>query len=187
MDMALSREQWAAEALAALARGGPGAVAVEPLAKRLGATKGSFYWHFSDRNQLLAAALELWERRDTDDVIARLETIQDPTQRLIALSDTAFAKANAVDVHAALLGALGDDQIAAAVRRVTDRRIAFTTQAFRQLGLTEAEARLEAHLVYATYIGVGQLSRILPGGGLNPSDVIGHAQRVLAGRQSHRG
>src|SRR5215207_10572201 len=45
----LTRQDWAAAGLAALVEGGPDAVAVEPVATRLGATKGSGYWHFTDR------------------------------------------------------------------------------------------------------------------------------------------
>ena len=74
---ALTAADWTEAALDALARGGLPAVAVEPLAKELGATKGSFYWHFADRQALMAATLELWERRDTDRVIAAVDETQD--------------------------------------------------------------------------------------------------------------
>ena len=57
-------------------------MAVEPLAKGLGTTKGSFYWHFADRNALLEATLGLWERRDTDQVIAAVDEARDAVTRL---------------------------------------------------------------------------------------------------------
>ena len=57
----LTREDWANAALRAIAREGLRAVAVEPMAKRLGVTKGSFYWHFKTRADLIQAAVELWE------------------------------------------------------------------------------------------------------------------------------
>jgi hypothetical protein len=47
-------------------------VAVEPLAKALRATKGSCYWHLADRNALLQATLELWDRRDARPGAGRL-------------------------------------------------------------------------------------------------------------------
>src|ERR671934_2749006 len=78
----LSRERWIEAALDALADGGVAAVAVEPLAVRLGVTKGSFYWHFRDRDQLLAAALKEWERTGTEELIKRLDQIADPRARL---------------------------------------------------------------------------------------------------------
>ncbi|WP_412543871.1 TetR/AcrR family transcriptional regulator [Longispora sp. K20-0274] len=56
----LTAEDWAEAALLAFAEGGLAAVAVEPIATRLGATKGSFYWHFPHRDALVVAALALW-------------------------------------------------------------------------------------------------------------------------------
>src|SRR3954447_26624309 len=54
-------EDWELAALEAIREGGLAAVAVEPLARRLGVTKGSFYWHFKDRAALLDAAIHRWE------------------------------------------------------------------------------------------------------------------------------
>ena len=71
----LNAETWERAALEAIAELGLPGVAVEPLAKKLGVTKGSFYWHFADREALLHAALKRWEKRSTDDVIAWLEKI----------------------------------------------------------------------------------------------------------------
>src|SRR3954453_2205160 len=97
MDMANGKREslgpadWAQAALDALAQGGLAAVAVEPLAKALGTTKGSFYWHFADRNGLIAAALARWEQRDTELVIAAVEAEEYATARLRNLLHLAFA------------------------------------------------------------------------------------------------
>ena len=56
----LGRDDWIRAALDAIAAGGLAAVAVEPLARSLGVTKGSFYAHFSNRDELIEAALEAW-------------------------------------------------------------------------------------------------------------------------------
>src|ERR1051325_671237 len=56
----LDAEAWVTSAFDALAEGGVDAVRVEPLAKALGITKGSFYWHFADRRALLDAMLSTW-------------------------------------------------------------------------------------------------------------------------------
>jgi AcrR family transcriptional regulator len=58
---ALGREDWLRAGRRALHHGGPDAVRVEPLAQQLGVTKGSFYWHFADRNALLDALITEWE------------------------------------------------------------------------------------------------------------------------------
>jgi len=60
----LSADDWARAALELIAEQGVAAVAVEPLARRLGVTKGSFYWHFRSRDALLQAAIERWEQED---------------------------------------------------------------------------------------------------------------------------
>src|SRR4030095_17220783 len=56
----LDAAAWIAAAFDALAHGGIDAVRVEPLAKALGITKGSFYWHFADRRPLIDAMLRSW-------------------------------------------------------------------------------------------------------------------------------
>src|SRR3982750_413836 len=84
----LSAGSWAAVALDALIAGGVSPVAVEPLAVRLGATKGSFYWHFANRDALVEAALALWERDRTEAVIAAMDAEPDPARRLHRLFAT---------------------------------------------------------------------------------------------------
>src|SRR4051795_9994247 len=84
------RSDWITAGLNALARGGPEAVRIEPLARELGATKGSFYWHFNDRAGLLEALLDSWERTVVDDVIAQIDAGggdgRDRLRRLFALA-----------------------------------------------------------------------------------------------------
>src|SRR3954453_20888760 len=67
------RQDWIAAALGLLGRGGIDAGRVEPLAEKLGVTKGSFYWHFKDRDALHLAMLETWRAETTANVIARVE------------------------------------------------------------------------------------------------------------------
>src|SRR3546814_19576689 len=78
----LGAEDWAQAALDLIAENGVAAVAVEPLARRLGVTKGSFYWHFPSRDALLKAALERWESVEQEAVFGTLETIPAPRERL---------------------------------------------------------------------------------------------------------
>ncbi len=60
-DTRLTRDDWLRAARLALLHAGPEAVAVEPLARDLRVTKGSFYWHFRDRGDLLETLLAEWE------------------------------------------------------------------------------------------------------------------------------
>src|ERR1700744_1728964 len=66
-------ERWVEAGLQGLAEGGTNAVRVEALAKHLGVTKGGFYGFFADREALLAAMLDTWERESIDDVLERVE------------------------------------------------------------------------------------------------------------------
>src|SRR3712207_5160425 len=67
------RDRWIEQGLQAPAPGGPDAVRVEVLAKQLGVTKGGFYGAFADRDALLEAMLDTWERESTDEVLDRIE------------------------------------------------------------------------------------------------------------------
>ncbi len=73
----LTRDDWITAALGAIADGGLAAVGVEPLAARLGATKGSFYWHFENRDALLEAAIRRWEKETTTDMVAEITAAHD--------------------------------------------------------------------------------------------------------------
>ena len=61
----LNASDWEKEALELIAEQGVQALAIEPLARRMGITKGSFYWHFSGRGALLDQALQRWEEHDS--------------------------------------------------------------------------------------------------------------------------
>ena len=164
----MSADDWTQAALDALARGGLAAVAVEPLAKELGTTKGSFYWHFADRNALIAAALDRWETRDTDLVIAAVERGEDATTRLRDLLRLAFTTAVAGaepgrrSVELALQANAGHPLVAATLRRVTERRLAYLTTLFTELGLSPARARDRGLLAYSAFLGHAQLAHATP-------------------------
>ncbi|WP_165984496.1 TetR/AcrR family transcriptional regulator [Streptomyces sp. YIM 98790] len=161
----LSARDWADAALAAIRDGGLAAVAVEPLAARLGTTKGSFYWHFSGRDALVTAALERWEERETEAVIAEIGQAGTPEERLRRLFriTTAAAAREPDPLELALLADAGHPAVAAAFRRVTHRRIAYLVDLFAEHGCPPAEARQRALLAYTGYLGHAQLARSVPG------------------------
>src|SRR5262245_46590032 len=72
-DAPVSRHDWVRLGLRVLAESGIDAVRVEPLAARLGVTKGSFYWHFRDRPALHAAMLTEWRHSATHDILVQVE------------------------------------------------------------------------------------------------------------------
>ncbi len=164
----MSAEDWTEAALETLGRGGLAAVAVEPLAKSLGATKGSFYWHFADRNALLQAALELWERRDTDQVLAGIEVAQDGAASLRNLVQVALlsvqrnAAGGAGSIELALQASASHPLVGPTLQRVTSRRIAALGRMYSALGLSQARAREHALLAYTAYLGHVQLAHATP-------------------------
>lgn len=161
--MSLTKADWTEAALVALANGGLADVAVEPLARTLHATKGSFYWHFADRAELIAATLERWEQRETTEVIARIQEIPDARERLIALGRGAYAGAARGNAHAAVLAAASDPRVGPVLKRVTRTRLTFLQQLYSELGMAEDRAARQARVAYALYLGIGQLRRADPG------------------------
>jgi AcrR family transcriptional regulator len=159
----LSRDDWASAALDALSIGGLAAVAVEPLAVRLGATKGSFYWHFRNRDELIAAALQLWRQASTTAVIERLEASADPPeQRLRRLITHVFAPPARTSADLALLADADHPLVAPALAEVTEQRLSYITTLFRQLGFPQVRARRRALFAYSAYLGQLQLLRSAP-------------------------
>lgn len=157
----LSAQDWAEAALKVLAEGGVAAVAVEPLAARLGTTKGSFYWHYADRGALVDAALALWEARETEGVIAELENVDDPAERLSLLFELVLTYP-AADSVALLFRDVDDERVGPALERVTRRRLDYVVEQLRLCGVPEAQAQARATVAYAAYVGWWQLRRIVP-------------------------
>jgi AcrR family transcriptional regulator len=152
----LDREAWVAAGLDALERGGTEAVSAAALAKALGVTRGSFYWHFSSRDELLGAVLERWERDHSDAVLDALAAVDDPRERLRLLVEAATSKPPSLFIR--LLEAQTREPLVATVlNRSRRRRVDFLTRAYRDAGLGPAVARRRALAVYAAYVGLAQL------------------------------
>lgn len=155
-----TKDDWAEAALKAIAHGGLAAVAVEPLAARLGTTKGSFYWHFADRSALVEAALQRWEQEHTEAVIELVAAEPDPRARLSKLVANVLEYSRKDQIELALLAHANDPQVGAALRRTTERRVGFVADQFRELGLGSAESQQRAVLVVSVYLGLVQLSHV---------------------------
>ncbi|GHC59328.1 TetR/AcrR family transcriptional regulator [Streptomyces cinnamoneus] len=158
----VSRDDWTMAALRALARGGVAAVAVDALARELDVTRGSFYWHFENRDALLVAALETWEQRATTDVIAALRDVTDPSTRARALFAEALGSEEIAGLEPALVAHTAHPAVAAVVARVTQVRLGFLTEVFAGLDFTPRAARHRALAAYAAYLGWLELRRTSP-------------------------
>ncbi|MET7334183.1 TetR/AcrR family transcriptional regulator [Nonomuraea sp. NPDC005650] len=181
----LNADDWARAALEALAEGGLAAVAVEPVAVRLGVSKGSFYWHFPNRQALVEAALERWEA-GTDEVIARLEPVPDPVERMRTLLEWAFGDGRDAAISFRLISEVDDPaagpvvgpKVGAVVRRVSERRLAFMRAVLEEVGQPPDEAARRALTAYGGYLGLAALARIGAVAQV-PEDLAGHALEEL--------
>ena len=174
----LSREVWVKAAQALIVREGVAAVAVEPLAQALGVTKGSFYWHFENRDALVHAALEAWEQDQSADMVSQCGGIADPRRGLRALLFAAFEGIENGSFFASLAVSSEDPRVQPYLRRATARRLAFGMEAFQALGLSEKESLARALLAYAAYAGYFQLLRTSPEAVEAVTDLSGYVRRL---------
>jgi AcrR family transcriptional regulator len=158
----LTAADWADGALQLIAEAGLGALTVEALAVRLGVTKGSFYWHFKGRSELLADALDRWEKRATTEAIAGLSAVTDARQRLSLMLDAATQPPRARSLYAALAEAAEDPTVRRVLNRVASARIKYLETSYRELGFAQPQAKAKAVFAYAAYRGLLQLAHEAP-------------------------
>jgi AcrR family transcriptional regulator len=160
----LSAQDWARAALKAIAAGGLAAVAVEPLARTLGVTKGSFYAHYRNRDELITAALAEWVRSHGPEGLAEFAAIADPAARLRDLAALVVHTVQplAPSVHLSLLGDRNDPRVRDAVGRVNRARLEVLTGTYRELGLPPDRAVARARVAYAAILGLLQLAQTEP-------------------------
>jgi len=155
----LSADDWAREALELIAERGVQALAVEPLARRMGITKGSFYWHFASRESLLDRALSRWEEHDSRNLNNSLGEIDHPRDRLVSFFRRVGKEKLTHEVYSELCAAAGHPQVEPVLERVAERRMKHLSLAFEELGMHPQTARNQARLTYSVYLGFLQLQR----------------------------
>jgi AcrR family transcriptional regulator len=152
----LDADAWIAAAFDALADGGIDTVRVEPLAKTLGITKGSFYWHFADRRALVDAMLQAWTEGRIAAIREQASRRGEPAAVLRELADLYMRNANArgLAIELAIRAlARADDAAAKAVCSVDRERLAHVRELFSALGSTKADAQARAVLFYSYLFG----------------------------------
>jgi AcrR family transcriptional regulator len=149
----LGRQDWLATALKVLAESGIEAVRVEPLAKLMNVTKGSFYWHFKNREDLLNAMLREWETRETDDIIKQVEEAGgDASAKLLYLFQLAYEDDGQLE-KAMRTWAANDARAAAVIAQIDQRRLNYLQDLFLQIGFPAIEAKARARLAYYSWVG----------------------------------
>lgn len=152
----LSPEDWLDAARHVLIRSGVTSVKVDGLARDLNVTRGSFYWHFVDRADLLDRLLTSWVAHNTGPFMRVLEVDQgEPIVQLLRycevwLDGSLFDP----DFDAAVRDwARGSEAVALVVRRADDERVAVLVRLFTELGYDPSEATVRARTLYYHQIG----------------------------------
>lgn len=176
----LTAADWEQAALDVIAEQGLVAVAVEPLARRLNVTKGSFYWHFASRDALIEAALKRWETADVEGLMQRIDPIVDPRERLTQLFLRTSHEMRTHVIYSALLNTLDHPAVQPVMQRLSLRRINYLAHAYRALGLPRRDAMHRARLAYAAYVGFLQLMLQLRLPRMDADEFEGYVAHVVA-------
>ncbi|MFI6980898.1 TetR/AcrR family transcriptional regulator [Embleya sp. NPDC050154] len=176
------RDRWVEEGLRALADGGPDAVRVEALAKRLGVTKGGFYGYFADRDALLRAMLDAWERESTDEVIDQVEREGgDPKTMIQRAGMLTFSDDRLLPLDLAVRDwARRDEAVAERLRRVDNRRMALLREMIGTFCSDPDE--VEARSLLAFCVAIAHRSLATDHEGRTRAEVIAHAADLILDR-----
>jgi AcrR family transcriptional regulator len=146
----LSSTEWVNAGLRALARSGFTALKADTLAKTLGVSRGSFYWHFADVSAFRAAVLARWREVALDTIVAELEgTAGD---RLVALIKRAFSTKSNLE-NAIRAWAFADGEARAAVDAVDAERERYLEKLVIEAGADPASAQMRARILNWAYLG----------------------------------
>ncbi|GAA2208940.1 TetR/AcrR family transcriptional regulator [Nonomuraea monospora] len=176
------RDKWVEAGLQALAAGGPDAVRVEALAKRLGVTKGGFYGYFADRDALLTAMLDAWERESIDEVIERVEREGgDPKAKIQRAGMLTFSSDRLLPIDLAVRGwARHDEAVAERLRRVDNRRMELLREMIGTFCADPDEVEARSVLAFCAAIGAHFLAA--DHGGRTRAQVLAHVGDLLLNR-----
>lgn len=154
----LTPADWIKAATEVLVQNGIDAVRVDVLAKTMGVTRGSFYWHFRDREDLLMQVLKTWHDQATEDLINRFERSGASAAALLGglmslpLRGEAAVRLASIEL-AVRAWARRDDLARRVLDEVDAKRLAYTAQCFIALGFGFQDARHRAFALYSYVIG----------------------------------
>jgi AcrR family transcriptional regulator len=151
-----SADAWIDAAYDVLVEQGAPAVKVMTLAKALGLSRTSFYWHFADRDALLAALLDRWRDKNTANLIARADAYAATiTEAVFNLFDC-WITPDLFDARmdfAVRTWARADPALAPMLEAADTARVAAIDAMFRRFGYTPDQAGARARTIYLTQVG----------------------------------
>ena len=154
----LNQNDWLKGALKILRKSGIDSVKIVPLAKSLGVTTGSFYWHFADRPALYDALLDYWEKEMTDKAIAAARAFEgSPEERIWRLMeqvmDTGMAQYDLAIWH----WAQSNKKVKEVFRRTVEKRFSFAAWMFEQAGFDQVQAKMRGRMMVVYMMGESTL------------------------------
>jgi AcrR family transcriptional regulator len=162
MSDQLSAKDWLDQGLKALAQRGFTALKAEPLAKAMGVSRGSFYWHFADIAAFHAAVLKHWREVAAEQVIAGLEASAKTVNPLELLLHGAFGSKQTLEKAVRSWAAI-DPKARTAVQAIDRRRIDYIDHMLRQAGVEAGAASARAQILYWAFLGHALSDQPLPG------------------------
>ena len=182
MTERLTAQDWIDFALKTLAHEGFEALKADVLARKLGITRGSFYWHFNDLEAFHTRVIEHWKQAATEAIIVDIERYDVPEQRLEALLRHAFGHIASLEVRMRTWAA-GNTDAARAVSDIDRRRRDYIEKLLIEAGVSPFLATTRAQLVYWTYLGAALSQTRLKGDRL--AQTVAEVKRIgLAGAVS---
>ena len=159
-DKNSNKTTWIEAGFQLLSEGGIDSVRIDRISKKIGLTRGSFYWHFKSRAEFLDAMLALWHQKGTSDIIALVEQEKaNPNNRLSALLNLTAKGADAryggkFTEMAIRIWGKSNPKVAAAVKQIDAERIKFINKLLTEMQVEQALASFLAEIIYNAYIGM---------------------------------
>ncbi len=161
MSDQLSAKDWLDQGLKTLADSGFTALKAEPLAKAIGVSRGSFYWHFADIAAFHAAILNHWREIAAEQIIANVEAASKDDDPLALLLRRVFGETLTLE-NAVRTWASVDATARGAVQAIDRRRLGYVESLLTQSGLTADVARARAQILYWAFLGFALSDQPLP-------------------------
>lgn len=176
------REAWIEEGMRTLAASGVESVRIEVLAKALGVTKGGFYGYFADRNALLDAMLDQWERESIDEVLERIAREEDPKSKVVLAGRLTLSGDRMLGIDLAIRDwARRDESVAARLRRVDSRRMDLLRDMIGTFCSDPAE--VEARSLLAFCLAIGNQFLAADHGGRSREEIRARASAIILDRE----
>lgn len=150
----LSASDWVDAAWDAIGIHGMQGVRVEALATKMKVTKGSFYWHFRDRDALLDAVVKRWlDLFSMKTIEASIKEGAPADERLSLLFERVVKELSTAHSAVLRLWSRGNPKLVAVLQAEHEHRMSFVSSAFRELGYSEADALLRADMYLSLLMG----------------------------------